>query len=795
MERLRQSCEWERLSNTPFVARHGDRHVSVLRFPAFQQEQTVAPLAKKSPSQMYEELRIFDCLRFGHWHYTDRHELMTINVEQLYEMSKLQLGDLYQWLRESIRSLFPVGDELSILMYPSHKVTDLIVADLLADETLKPHLTKQNVVPVVYAGQRSLSPNRVPPLTEERLHKLVARRKPWAAILFDSSCISGKTFSELGQLAKAHGSSRISTFAIVDRSSQPYADRLPEEYHQQNRRYMRFDVPPLGRRRECALCNSLAAIRNYTNSGNRPSAKRLAGRYEVEWAVAQTSESWHSAGAKAIALPEPRKFKFGVRPDGVVLNTVTVVDSTALASVLTELVRLTPRTDKILSFADKFARTDPHVSLQILATQLILFADELDVHLRRQLLRKITQILFADPMEGQWTSLAVIAIANCDAPTKRWLWSDYVKERLSEELIANSDAALAANILIDADAELGLSLAAEAAQGAMSERRLKNFIALGRGSAIEIALRQILAVLGSREKTWHGSQFRWILETFDKDNASLSLVETKKYIADLERYLAILQASLSDLIPYGITLSAHSHEHLSLCADRAGAAMQDLVLLKLNIENSKEAAAEGYAEGLSKIAVHVFKDVYDRDNCTLAVLKKLFISIPPNKHISAIFQIFGIWPIATEKLRKIHSARKSIGSASELMPQCGNTQSFSTAFQVYFDNYIRDLVVDTILNAVHADGDIGCPPEWSDSPGRARMWWNATLTQEFLCLQFCNGSFRNKLPIKSTPGHGRLEAVGGHVSVSSTLTGRLEGSPPYLVFIDIHIPLISRFTN
>jgi len=495
-----------------------------------------------------------------------------------------------------------------------------------------------------------------------------------------------------------------------------------------------------------------------------------------------------------MVLPES-KFKFGVRPDGFVLNEVTVADSTALASVLTELVRLTPRTDKILAFAEKFARTHPHVSLQILATQLILFSDELDIHLRRQLLRKITQILFADPKEGQWTSLAVIAIANCDTSTKRWLWSDYVKERLSEGLIANSDAALAANILIDADAELGSRLAAEAAQGTMSEERLKNFIALGRGSIIESALRQILGVLGSREKTWHGSQFRWILETFEKDTASFSLVETKKYIADLEKYLATLQGSLSDLIPYGITLSAHSQEHLNLCADRAGAALQDLALVKLSIANTEDAAADGSAAGLSKVAANVFKDVYDRENCTLAVLKKLFISVPANRHISSIFQSFGIWPIATEKLRLIHLASGSKGSASELMPQCGNTHSFAASFQVYFDDYIRDLVVDTILNAVHADGEIGCPPEWSDSPGKARMWWNATLTQDFLCVQFCNGSFRNKPAIKTTPGHGRLEAVGGHVSVSSTLTERVAGSPPYLVFIDIHIPLISRFTN
>lgn len=783
LEAMRKTIIWERVAETPFVAKRGDRHISVLRFST---ETDARPLARKRPSEMYEELRVLDGMRFGHWHYVGRHELFSIHIGRIYELSRLQLGELWHWLRDAVTEAF-AGPTNAVLLYPSHHVTDRIVGHLLSDDRLSPILAGR-VVPIRFIGAAGASPQRIPPLTEQRIQQVV-RGASWKAVLLDSSSVTGRTFAQLRQFGKALGATEAHTIAIVERNSEPYIDRLASEFVRTNSRYWQFDIPSLGYRKECRLCNALEVVSGHSKASHRNSQRRLtAKRWESMWRLANVASDWHSAGLLPVALDPPRPIKFGVTPEGIVLDTIKALDSTTLAAAVGELLRLTTRSSKGLEIARAYATTAPQVATQLLATQLLLFGEHLDPTIERSALSLLFEMACQAPFETAWTALACLILASSGKESKQWLWAHVVRPRLSTSHVTNADAQLAINILIDSVDETREGHTAYRANSTMSRDEIWNFIALGRGNAILSALSNVVSVLGSRTGSWHNSPFRWALEALcDPD---IGTQKRKTYLDRLVLSTGQLRAELEQMATFGTSLSPEVASRLDSSLVVLTRHQEEL---RRCLESPGIAAREGRVVRVSEsLLSHIYKD----QQGLLALVLMLFPTVPKGTPTSSMLVNLDVLSPLRKRLEDTATVRcpdRLADGIESLMPKCADKGILDEEIQHYFDDHIRDLIVDTILNSTHATVQMPSPPGWPEALGSAWMWWRVDVEGSFLVLHFSNASERQDFTLKCGIGRGRLEAIGGEISIEKGMSTEIAGVRISCIETVIKIPLLQSF--
>ncbi len=781
------SRNWTRIRNTPYIAPDGERYVSAIRYN--QNEDQKSSWYGRTPDEMYLDFARSRNLRLGHWRYGNRHDLLTINMERAFSTSILELDSLYRWLvdlfNETFKPLRGAGGQAraSVLLYPSHRITDRIVSYISEAPEFKDCLPECGIFPIKFIGSKTISPNLVSPLTEDRIKKATSSKNFWRAALFDDGTISGKTFSELSQIAKAVGAHDIFTMAIVDRSGSQIRDAGMPAFITKNRRYWRLDIPALGHRKDCPICHALIIASNFANSTRSGHHRNRLKQWQSDWSVVDVLDGWRHKGVAAQTFQKPERVKFGLHRGN--FQHIDAPDSTTLASVFVELSRLTTRVDKAFERAQKLRNTYPVAALELLITQLIYFHDELDYSQRKERTALLFEVLYEHDVSSSLTAMAALCLCLIDDDLYEDIWTSCIQPLMASVPIGNVDAAIVAGIILNRRETF--SETQYRPKNDCSDLELKNFFLLVRSVELKNAISVLVTILGS-QSSWHKSQFRADLISLQNRDSLSNEVETKIVLRRIGVELMRMKLAFEKLQLYGSTLAADALQGIESILLSLSKFIANHEMLKVGAVNF--AALISYANEANKF-------VFVGKNSPLNLIHSLYVTLRKDDYKSEFFG--NVRAAVADKLSEIFDsnseARRKFSGRS--LHQCADLSVYGRSADMYFDVYVKEAICDALINVVYSEGEIFCPRSWLTSGDqgarKADMWWDIKIEEKFCLFKTANSSSRSEISLKYTPALARIEELGGSFEISIEIDDVKSVRQNRIVVFSLRIPLRSHF--
>jgi len=421
---------YERVLNSPYIIRGGERAIPLPRFTRPIGKKMGRSLYGATPNDTYKRWQNLALLRMGHWVYNQNHDLLTVNLGDALDQDRLGGGCILPWVTEILTEWNAEAAERRLpwtVVYPRHPVTDKIVR-LLRDNI--PDRLPQ-IFPLQLMQVTSVSPLMVSPVERERLGQHLARlfKSGGTVVLLDDGVVSGKTIEQLSQFVEglwesvkvARGIASASTLdirtiALLDRSGLPTQRGLVERRVASHPRLWRWDVPPLGHKGSCPLC---AILERCVALKSRIEQGELRTRLE-QWidAWAPVSVQKFENGLPPRPIPKGDATRFCIEQTDTgeeIAHEVEHLVSTSRAAIAAEICRSTTRKDYPLEKArlGRFkpgSEMDLQTRVEILATQLLLFLEELTFSERVERLRAMLDLLWRAKETSPATALAGVTV-------------------------------------------------------------------------------------------------------------------------------------------------------------------------------------------------------------------------------------------------------------------------------------------------------------------------------------------------------------------------------------------------
>jgi hypothetical protein len=786
---------FERIPGTPYIAPGGRKSLSMVRYRRYIDGaiDTSDSYYPSSPEEMYSEFDRYSTLKTGHWTYQGVHHLLTVNMQLAFRSARLIRSGMYDWLLKTFQNLFSAAnnssrDEKTILVYPSHSVTEDIMAQIAADPAFKDCMPT-HVFPIRFLAPRTVSPYIVSPMIERRIRNVVADgAHRWRGVVFDDDTVIGKHLRELSIFLEALGASDIKTISLLDRTGIPSRDEVMRSFRQQHKRYWRMDVPALGHRRDCTLCHALHIGEHYMHRLKSPSQRKRLKEWREMWKARDVRAHWRQDGLDAVRLAEPAHLPFAVSHPGTAdekVHHLTLRNSTNLSAGLIEITRMTAQADDTLTRAQALRETQPEVAMEILVSQLLLLIDELESWQIQERLALLLEILWVQPAVSRITALAGLCLSLVSDADLAELANSCGRRLFCEEVVKNIDAIVLFNIL---DARMG-----KPKEPPKGPAVVENSILVGREMKFVPALTKLIETIGDRSGRWHQSELYKNLDWLSRVSNHGNYIDqiqprAQPATADFERALEIMGRSCFD------SLRDRVHRGESL-ATMCAAIEHHTQLLKNGIVMKNRDRIQASAIALKKTlygpgpSLHGFITEY------------LFQKLPRDRAISAFLdpvraEADAVWQSMTcDKLSANPNHRWQSANGRNPMPvwRCANLhESWDEDQEVYFDERVRAALRDTLLNVFHSSEPITCP--WSECPGfddvTADMWWHAKIEANFLHLRIANAAARTTVDLKPNIGIAGLERVDGSLLPRPVISPSADGC---IVFVEVRIPLMSHF--
>ena len=464
---------WRRIPNTPYIAPHGEKSISILRYKRKQEDNCYdfdKPLYGRTPEDTYKDFQRLGVLKTGHWKYGSRHDLLTINMRLAFRASFMELGPVYIWMQKQFRFFFKpeknTPAKAQILIYPSHPVTDTMLDRIRQDSGFKDILPEGGMIPVKFLGTHTVSPLLASHLVEYQIREVIKNNdwSKWSAVIVDDAAVTGKHMRELDQFLRGLKPKKIYTIALLDRTGLPIQENIVEEFLEKHKRFWRWDVPDLGNARDCPLCQALAIAQTYANELPLDQQKKHLHKWIELWKAQDVESGWHHSGLKNIPFISPFPITFGVdetakgsRKEKV----INVNNSTAATSLILELTRLTARSDvalkKIKHIEALYSNGEVgeaylDAAIEVIACQLLLFPDELTSRDKRERYIKLLDLIWSRSYSTTAMSLAGLCFTLVDHTLLDYdnllgIWEYCRTVRLKNDVLRNYDAILAVYML------------------------------------------------------------------------------------------------------------------------------------------------------------------------------------------------------------------------------------------------------------------------------------------------------------------------------------------------------------
>jgi hypothetical protein len=799
---------YERIPETPFVIRGGERAIPLPRF-AEQSSGTTYQRSYygESPNDTYDTWQKQGLLKFGHWVYGGRHDLLTINL--LEAINSDASGRIVSWLVSTLACIkrSTAANHDFILVYPSHVVTERIIRQLQS----RSDNPANRILALKVVQHQSTSPFLVSPVERDRLGVMFRRSKmDTVVILFDDGTVTGKSLNELQQFVtglwlQVHATTNrrrphldLRTVALLDRTGLPTHRRLVEEQVVHHPRLWRWDVPGLGNERSCTLCAALSRCRHLRDRiGDRDLAARL-DLWMKHWRPLPVVGEWSEGGLLPDVLPadDTSHFCTEITTDGrVVAHHVRHRISTSRAALATEIFRSTTRRNYPLERA-KSGLTGSGLSLsiqtriEILCCSILLFLDDLSYRERLERFEVLLDLVWGAETASPATEIACLTLLLAEGTLAEDL-ARHMQELVETHEFRNDDAFLVASSLTW---ETGGRMVPKGRQNNVGWSLLR--MVTSSRSGMRGTLSRIFQVIGWDEHSFHSG---WLVHFFattgvlrkpqDVQLVAIMLEELAAAFDELPiecvaswnddtilpgedaKHIRVHLARLRDLADFGDFLPL-SNRYAQVCVEKP----RELASVLQSI--GEFLFGTGLIPGLRQQYRKYLTLRLVPDTARYLAIEKILVDVQDN------------W----SSIQRGHIAGSDRRTPSAIVSRPPVFRSVPAFWEtscpiIYFDALVRQCLAELASNVMHSLGPIECP--WPDhASGTADMWYRLEIEKseagdDWFTVEFCNSaadpltaSYR-----KGTIASRHLANLGGDIYAP-----RYDGGVAY---VKVAIPAIS----
>lgn len=808
---------WRRIPHTPYIAPLGEQSVSILRYKR-RSDGSIDfnnALYGRTPEDTYNDFQRLGILKTGHWKYGSLHDLQTINIRLAFLFSFLELGPLYNWMRAQFELLFSVKNKKEIasaqfLIYPSHPVTDTMLDRIRQDKGFADILPEGGMIPVKFIGMHTVSPLLASHLVAHRIEQLVKDRhwKDWSAVVLDDGTVSGKHLRELTQFLQGLRANRVYTLALLDRTGLPAQEAVFDKFFERHKRLWRWDVPALGNKRDCPLCQGLSIAQTYAHRLPSDRQKKRLEEWMELWKVRDVDTEWHQGGIPSIPLVPPLKITFGVdeKYNGQrVEKHLSINDSTTATSIMLELTRLTTRADVTIKKAKLLEATSPDAAIEMIACQLLLFLDELSLQEKRERFISLLNLIWSRPTVTPAMSLAGLCFTLADHEDIKGIWNYCKSELLPTQKLGELDAILATYILRSRHAYItkeSYSLPENA-----SDIERCNYIMLGGGGGLCRIVRDFLVALYRNPAvhdriSTHTTEIRKrlvaLMELQPKIDIKKMYESTIVVIQDMRQVEQIMLSVKRELIAdipnidlielddYTSKLEA-ALELFDKHNEQEGS---DIVNNILKLSNALHTVLYGKEKGMvkrvgSQFLTH-FKDSDELDNDLVAkIVRSIRLKWTDYLQEKKTY---------LQNKAAVRRWLRDDGTIVQPDILCSTNEELQELW-LYCDSFVRQSLEDTLTNVYHSIEPIEDPWFDNNTEGittgiKAHLWWRVERDGNYAAFKTANASANQKIDLKQTVNFAGLERAGGcinDVKIEKDAVGRS------IAYITLRLPLPSAF--
>jgi hypothetical protein len=441
-----------------------------------------------------------------------------------------------------------------------------------------------------------------------------------------------------------------------------------------------------------------------------------------------------------------------------------------------ELTRLTARADAALKKARALCAQYPDAAIEIIATQVLIFFDELTAHEKHERFRMMLELLWDRPTVNAATSLAAICFTLADIGTAIQLWRDCRSELLPKRELGNLDAILAVKLLHSRQysrSEDDYHVPADA-----NETEQRNYVMLDNARDVRRTIRDFLRLHRNPSDptriSIHSSHMRSALislehsrqRTQQERDAIIDVVVRdmrafEQVLSNLKAQMVcpIAQVEIDDLSGRIAALAAlRSRDARDETSQWAHSA---LILLY-----GRSRHSGGLISAVASGFLQYFADTTILENDLMAKLtrdiRREWDTIVSGKAATPRFAPYGErWIAGREReFDKPVICAATFAAVSDLWHFC--------------DSFVLHAIRDLLLNVFYAIRPIVDPwaaggaialrsPETTDSV--ADMWWRFDREGDFGVFRFANLCANREVSLRQTANLSGLERVGGRVDV------------------------------
>ena len=306
------------------------------------------------------------------------------------------------------------SEKCAIIAYPSHYNTENIIGKIKETIDTKQHNRIVTLIPI--NKERGSSAYLISPLIlEDVRNKIIEYRnnhKVVNVLLFDDATVDGKARKELKHLLFYLGADNVKTLCIIDRRRLPFSTTIPDKH----KAFWRMDVPRIGNRGECSLCEALKSISTFHKQLIYTTHKLRIKKWEEGWSCRfpYSKSDTHGISPKPLINTIKKKFSLYIDKEtgeSVHCNQVNLINSIGLTLYIAEIHSMTARHDLAIKLF-KDSSIENIIKIEILAINLLLFNKDYSGFILSEMTRLLFKSLNSEKQESNETALAVLTILS-----------------------------------------------------------------------------------------------------------------------------------------------------------------------------------------------------------------------------------------------------------------------------------------------------------------------------------------------------------------------------------------------
>ncbi len=737
---LKEECtsrtEFRRICNTPCIVRV-DQEKSIL----FEDDDI------RNKSDMYHSFEQLDCLRIGHFVNHTRHEILALNTVSAYLRSAATYTELIKWLYLQIKTLLFLAPN-TLLIFPLHYATERIYRTLQEDQQFKDLIKSLALIHVSFQKESRSTVLKLTPSSQAKIFDAVNSIKninsKFNAIVFDDDIVEGKYISEISFFLKSLGANNIYSICLLDRTGFPIYEHERKIYTSTHKRYWNFDIPTIGSKNHCILCEALNNVLQFSRMGYSSCFFERIQQWHFIWQAYDIFSCWNTSKISSFDISTLQNINIIQTHNG---EEFKVWKSSSLTASLVEYARVTLDFEKALQVANNCLDNGMiDLSIEIVAIQFLLFVDRMTFKERVKHVCLLMQYGFASQVSSCHTPLIGLCASLCNAIMSKHIWMEISRDYISTIKIKSIDMAISVSILLSNIEPSFLDVLLEIPKSQIAK---ENYTVIGIPQQLSHDIVLFFRCVGLREGVRHSCDLHYLLRkkwriVYEIDN-------------DLKKLAGIFMS-------LALSLEGISKNFFGLSEKFIKKIDRDKKIL-LKCSNCISSVSKTRPIDMNKLSYKLFNYIYGLNDLKPGIAKSyrkdFFIFIRRNtKHRKFLTQEFSKY-IADLK-NKINS---KAGCENEInIVNCLTRDSeFSEDVYVYADSLTRLFIRDIILNAQHSDKRL----HRFDSPNfSARLWWKCKLAKDksFFELKFYNSCSCKSISLGISPEMRHFEKMGGHYS-------------------------------